>query len=291
MSTVEIHCANLAGSWYPEDPEELRANVERFLGERRSADPALRAILVPHAGYRYSGKAAGAAFAKVGRGRWHRAVVVAPSHYHAFAGAAVFPGAGFATPLGVVRVDRAAARELAACDLFTATARPYAREHSLEIELPFLQVVDPSIELVPVLVGAPDDSTQLAALAPALGALDDGDTLFVVSSDFTHYGAQFGYLPFPPDGPDSVSEELRRLDFGAIDRICHGDVDGFERYVHATGITVCGRGPITAFLHLCARRLVGEVAAYSTSLDVTGDYEHSVSYASLVFRPQAGAAG
>jgi AmmeMemoRadiSam system protein B len=291
MSAVEIHSSNLAGSWYPADPEELRADIERFLGEERRADPALRAILVPHAGYRYSGKTAGAAFARVGRARWHRAVVVAPSHYHAFAGAAVFPGTGFATPLGVVRIDRHATRMLTAYDRFTAMAKPYAREHSLEIELPFLQVVDPSIELVPVLVGTADDPAELAALAPGLGALDDGETLFVVSSDFTHYGAQFGYLPFSPDGADYVSAALRRLDFGAIDPICAGDADGFEHYVQATGITVCGRGPIMAFLQLCARRLTGEVAAYSTSLDVTGDYEHSVSYASLVFRPEAGAAG
>ena len=73
MSAVEIHSSNLAGSWYPADPEELRADIERFLGEERRPDPALRAILVPHAGYRYSGKTAGAAFARVGRARWHRA--------------------------------------------------------------------------------------------------------------------------------------------------------------------------------------------------------------------------
>jgi MEMO1 family protein len=291
MNAVEIHSSNLAGSWYPADPEELRAEVERFLGEKRRADPALRAILVPHAGYRYSGKTAGAAFARVDRARWRRAVVVAPSHYCTFTGAAVFPGAGFATPLGVVRIDRQATRTLTTYDRFAATARPYAREHSLEIELPFLQVVDPSIELVPVLVGTADDSTELAALAPGLGALDDGETLFVISSDFTHYGVQFDYLPFSPTGADDVSAELRRLDFGAIDRIRAGDADGFERYLQATGITICGRGPITAFLHLCAHRLIAEVAAYSTSLDVTGDYEHSVSYASLVFRPEAGAAG
>jgi hypothetical protein len=164
---------------------------------------------------------------------------------------------------------------------------PYAREHS-QIELPFLQVVDPSIGWCPCW-WAHQNSTQLAALTGARRA-DGRDTLFVVSSDFTHYRRSSATC-VSPDGPDFVSEELRRLDFGAIDRICHGDVDGFERYVHATGITVCGRGPITAFLHLCARRLVGEVAAYSTSLDVTGDYEHSVSYASLVFRPQAGRRG
>src|SRR5262245_2530759 len=116
MSAVEIHSANLAGSWYPADPDELRAEVERSLGDEPRADPALRAIIVPHAGYRYSGDTAGAAFARVGRARWRRAVVIAPSHYHVFTGAAVYPGTGFATPLGVVRVDRQATRTLTTYD-------------------------------------------------------------------------------------------------------------------------------------------------------------------------------
>jgi AmmeMemoRadiSam system protein B len=287
----EIQRSNLAGTWYPADPDELRAEVNRCLGGQRGEDGELGAMIVPHAGYRYSGPAAGAGFAKLAPGRWRRAVVVAPSHYHAFDGAAVFPGSGFATPLGVVRVDREGTGALMQSPLFAADARPYAREHSLEIELPFLQVVDPALQVVPVLVGSHDDAAQLAALGRALGALDDRETLFVVSSDFTHYGAQFGYLPFPPDGPESVAAELRRLDFGAIEPIRRLDAEGFASYVAATGITVCGRGPITAFLYAANRRLAGELLEYYTSLDVTGDYEHSVSYAAIGFRAAPGAAG
>ncbi len=280
-----IQPSNLAGTWYPADADDLRQQVEQFLGAQRDADAALRAVLVPHAGYRYSGRAAGAAYAKVGRGRWRRAAVIAPSHHHAFPGAALFPGDGFETPLGIVNVDRAAIRTLAASPLFTESAAPYAREHSLEIQLPFLQVIDPELELVPMMVGAADDAEALAALASVVRGLDDGETLFVVSSDFTHYGARFDYLPFPPTGPDAVSEQLRRLDFGAIEPIRRTDADGFLRYVRATGVTICGRGPIALFLHECRGRLTGDVASYYTSLDVTGDFEHSVSYAGIVFRP------
>lgn len=282
---VSIQPSNLAGTWYPENADELRRQVETFLGEQREADASLRGIIVPHAGYRYSGRAAGAAYAKVGRGRWRRALVIAPSHHHAFAGAAVFPGDGFETPLGVVKVDHAATRALAASPLFIATAQPYAREHSLEIQLPFLQVIDPMIELVPVMVGVADDSDTLAALASVVRELDDGETLFVVSSDFTHYGTHFDYLPFPPDAADSVSAKLRGLDFGAIEAIRNADVEGFLRYVRSTEITICGRGPIALFLYECRGRLTGNLVSYSTSLDVTGDFEHCVSYAGIVFRP------
>jgi AmmeMemoRadiSam system protein B len=291
MSGPEIHPSNLAGSWYPADAEDLRFEVERCLGEERTCDATLRAILVPHAGYRYSGPVAGVAFSKLGRGRWRRAVVLAPSHYRSFAGAAVFPGAGFETPLGIIRVDREGARKLVEAPLFAADARPYAREHALEIELPFLQVVDPALSIVPVLVGSHEASDELIALGRGLAELDDEDTLYVVSTDFTHYGASFDYLPFLPHDPEFVSAELRRLDFGAIEAIRHGDRAAFADYLHSTGITVCGRGPIQAFLSFARGRFSADLAAYRTSLEVTGDFEHSVSYAALLFHPVAEAAG
>jgi AmmeMemoRadiSam system protein B len=291
MSTPQVKLSNLAGSWYPADPGELRIELEHCLGDERVCDATLRAILVPHAGYRYSGPTAGAAFAKLGRGRWRRAVVVAPSHYRAFRGAAIFPGDGFETPLGIVSVDRDAAHKLAATSLFAADPRPYAREHALEIELPFLQVVDPALAVVPVLVGSHDAVDALAILGQGLAALDDDETLFIVSSDFTHYGESFGYVPFPPRDAEAVAAEIRRLDFGAIDPIRRGDGAGFADYVRSTGITVCGRGPIQAFLSFARGRFDAELAAYRTSLEVTGDFEHSVSYAALLFHPVAGAAG
>ena len=284
MKSSAVQPANLAGTWYPADPDELRAEIERCLGEVRSADDDLGAMIVPHAGYRYSGRAAGAAFATLAPGRWRRAVVIAPSHYHVVDGAAVFPGIGLETPLGVVNVERDGVAALIASPFFVADARPYAREHSLEIELPFLQVVDPELSVVPVLVGTHDEADQLAALGKGLAKLDDGDTLFVVSSDFTHYGASFGYLPFQPNGAEYVAEELRRLDFGAIEAVRRLDARGFASYVADTGITVCGRGPISAFLNAAREELAGEVLRYYTSLDVTGDYEHSVSYAAIGFR-------
>jgi len=280
--------STLAGTWYPADPRELRELVEQLLGrarqEDRDEDRTACAFVVPHAGYRYSGRTAAAAYAQVPPGRWRRAVVIAPSHFAAFAGAAVFSGDGFETPLGVVAVDEAAA-ELAELPYFESSTGPYEREHSLEIQLPFLQIVDPALTVVPVLVGVAEDGAVLDRVAEGLRTVVDDDTLVIVSSDFTHYGAHFDYLPFPADAPEDVAAELRRLDLGAIEPIRRGDVEGFARYLRATGITICGRGPISAFLRMEAGTLVGELCRYATSLDVTGDYEHSVSYAAIAFRP------
>ncbi|MGH7857126.1 MAG: AmmeMemoRadiSam system protein B, partial [Candidatus Binatia bacterium] len=153
---------------------------------------------------------------------------------------------------------------------------------SLEIQLPFLQRVVPALAVVPVLVGADEG---LVAIAAGLRDLDDGRTLFIVSSDFTHYGASFEYLPFPATGAEAVSERLRELDFGAIELVCRLDAEGFRSYVFRTGATICGRAAIGAFLYTRPTGLAGTVASYYTSLDVTGDYEHSVSYATVLFLP------
>jgi hypothetical protein len=278
---MDVLESQLAGTWYPGEPERLREMVDAFLAAGEGPQPGLRALVVPHAGYAYSGRVAGAGYARVPRGQFRRAVVVAPSHYHAFPGAAIFPGKGFETPLGVVAVDRQAANRLASFPGFVSNAGPYRREHSLEIQLPFLQRLDPDLRLVPVLVGATD--LELRQVALGLQSLDDGETLYVVSSDFTHYGEAFDYLPFPPTGAEEVSRRLRELDFGAIEPILRLDAEGFESYLRRTGITVCGQGPIAAFLRVGWVGLEGTVAAYGTSLDVTGDYEHSVSYAAIVF--------
>lgn len=286
MVVSEIQPSNLAGTWYPADREELRGTVRELIDEARAqTDDRVCALVVPHAGYRYSGRCAGAAYARLPRGRWRRTAILAPSHYQFFAGGAVFPGSGFETPLGIVEVDRAGAQSLGNFSGFFLSGAPYDREHSLEIQLPFLQVVDPDLRVIPILVGADVRNQSFSELAPGLRELDDGETLFVVSSDFTHYGASFDYLPFPPVDPGQVAAGLRRLDEAAIDLVCGGDASGFEAYVERTGITVCGRAPIAAFLH-SASKLAGELVAYTTSLDVTGDYEHSVSYAAIVFNPR-----
>lgn len=285
--TGGVEPAGLAGSWYPADAGELRDSVAGFVGTA-APDPGVTAAVVPHAGHRYSGRAAGAAYRRLAPARWARAVVVAPSHRRAFRGGAVHPASGFATPLGTVEADRETAGRLAACPGVALDPRPFRGEHAVEIQLPFLRVVAPGLPVVALLVG----TTELAALvlvAAALREIDDGATLFLVSSDFTHYGAAFDYVPFPPDGAEPVRRRLAELDAGAIEAVCRGDADGFRDYVEATGATVCGWGPIEALLRARGEALAGELVSYYTSLDVTGDHEHSVSYASIVLRPRGAA--
>lgn len=283
MSSGRLHDAGLAGRWYPADAADLARQVDRLL--QGSAIAGTVALIVPHAGYAYSGRAAGRAYATVRGVDLDRVVLLAPSHYSEFDGARTLEVRnwhGFATPLGAVTIDAAAVDELLRCAAVDADDEPFAREHSLEIQLPFLRRVLPGVAVVPLLIGRVHGGDR-ERLAGVLASLQGSRTLFVVSSDFTHYGARFHYLPFPPQSADAVRRGLQQLDGGAIDAICAGDAARFAAYASASGATICGRRPIELFLALEIPRGPGELLTYSTSLDVTGDYWHCVSYAAIRF--------
>jgi AmmeMemoRadiSam system protein B len=195
----------------------------------------------------------------------------------------VLAAEGYTTPLGTMPIDVEAVAALARQPLVHADCGPFAEEHALEIQLPFLQIVLPAARLVPVLVGRLRDADSQVLAASLRPALEDADTIVVVSSDFTHYGARFGYLPFPPTDDESVRRGLWEIDGGAMNLILGGDAEGFDDYVDRTGATICGRAAISLFLR--ARRAPGEaeLLCYYTSLDVAGDREHSVSYGTVGF--------
>jgi hypothetical protein len=280
---VTVKRSTLAGAWYAAGAERLREQVDALLRAQpaATAEP-LAALLVPHAGYVYSGRAAAAGYACLRGATYRRALIVAPSHFANFPGAALLDVDAFETPLGRVDVERDGVALLGRSALFHVDAAPYEREHSLEIQLPFLQRVLPEARVVPVLLGALAAGDD-AAVAEAMRALCDAETIVLVSSDFTHYGWRFGYEPFPPAGAVQVRSGLRALDMGAIERVCAGDAAAFQRYVAETGATICGRVPIEVFLTLHAGRTRGRLLSYYTSLDVTEDYEHCVSYACIAF--------
>jgi hypothetical protein len=193
---------------------------------------------------------------------------------------------GYRTPLGVIAIDADALRALAASGAVRTNPAVFMREHAVEVELPLLQTVAPAATLVPILVGAlePGDA---AALAGALRTLMVPGTLVVVSSDLTHYGRRFDYLPVPPIDAATVSAAVRDLDDRALARIVAGDADGFVRHVEETADTICGRDPIEILLRALPPGVRGERVAYATSLDVTGDHDHTVSYAAVAFAAAA----
>jgi AmmeMemoRadiSam system protein B len=282
-----VRPSTLSGSWYPADPRTLAREVDAFLA---AADPRQltrgRALLVvaPHAGYTYSGPTAGRLFGLL-RGQRPRTVfILAPNHRLAVDSIALSSADAFATPLGLVNLDPDAAARLAEHPGFQINDQAHAQEHAVEILLPFLQRLWPEPDtprVVPMLVPHLGKKAVEQA-AHTLRQLRDGlpgDTLLLVSSDFTHYGSAFGFRPFVKDIPGS----LETLDSGAILRILGGDAGSLLDYGRETGITMCGL-PAAAVALGCGlpEGYEAGLVDYTRSGDSNGDYSHSVSYASIL---------
>ena len=278
----------VAGTWYPSDDHALRGQLRGWLGAEGPPEsasgppsaPAVQALVVPHAGFDYSGQVASFGFGRLRGARFDRVILLGPSHHFAFEGAAV-PAAGrYRTPLGDVRIDVEAVALLRGTDGIVEDDGPFRPEHSLDVELPFLQYrLGQLPPLLPVLLGGGTGVSVLSRVADRLRPLASKETLLVASSDFTHYGSRFQYVPFRTDVPRRIEE----LDRGAIERILERDLKGFAGYVARTGATICGRAAIDILLRILPGEPRGALEAYDTSGRMTGDWENSVSYASLVF--------
>jgi AmmeMemoRadiSam system protein B len=183
---IRIRQTAVAGSFYPAEADELRVEVQRLLDSVHAhAGPAPRALVVPHAGYIYSGPVAAAAYERLRpwRHNYRRVLLMGPCHRVALSGMAVSGADYFQTPLGDVPLDRKSIASLSHPDLAVADDAHFA-EHSLEVQLPFLQSVLDSFTLVPIVVG----DARPQAVSEVIDALwEDPETLVVISSDLSHY--------------------------------------------------------------------------------------------------------
>ena len=282
---AETRPAALQGTWYPREPASLIRQVDDLLGEAggpASSDHRVRAILVPHAAYRWSGETAAAAY-RLLRGRsFERVLLLGPSHRVAVAGASLPTEIAFETPLGTVPIDGEAVARLRSEPLFRGSPEAHGLEHAVEVQLPFLQrALAPGWRLLPVLVGGLE-TAEVETLANHLRPLVGDATLVVVSGDFTHYGETFDYLPFPAD--DQAAERLRELDLGLFRELASGNAAGLEEYGRRTGITACALAPARVLAQLMPPDAEVERVGYRLSGELTGDYRHSVSYLSAVVR-------
>jgi len=275
----------VAGQFYPADRRTLSRDIEEML---EAAPPAVagrvvRGIIAPHAGYQFSGQVAAAAFKCLEGSRVRRVVLLGPTHRVGFSGVAAASFSAYRTPLGDVELDRELIDELVRSDGFREYDQAHLFEHSLEVEVPFLQKVLGEFLLVPLVVGSIDPG-EYDTIGAAIRRYLDDQTVIVASSDFTHYGARFGYVPFR----DDVRQNLRKLNSEAFEHIIALDVDGFLKYLDETGNSICGARPIAILMAALANQEVtGKLVDYYASGDVTGDWSDCVCYASIVFTAEA----
>jgi len=327
-------CASHAGSWYPSDPSNLRAELQfhldavqqsvaldqshRFLLGRQSVAP--KALIVPHAGLRFCGDTAAHAYARLVPSSVQRIVVLGPLHHKRIQGCAlpVEGTSAYETPVGDIPLDTEALDKLRRTgDFMELDTADDETEHSIEMQLPFLALRMAEANapgrsaccLLPVFVGRlqPEALPMYAKhLSPYL---QDPATMFVISSDFCHWGAKFGYVPFlessgPPHlqlravpgmgcAPEAnpINACIEALDQRAIDLICRQDSNGFRKYLEKEGNTICGRNAISIFLELLgAHRGKFRVSFvhYSQSRmlgQFPAEEDSSVSYAAGICEP------
>ncbi|MCP5002815.1 MAG: AmmeMemoRadiSam system protein B [Planctomycetes bacterium] len=273
----------VAGRFYPDNAKELRKQITDLLGEKHTEGVSSKpiAIISPHAGYKYSGSVAAYGYRAIRDYDYKRVIVIAPSHYSRYIGASILDVSYYKTPLGLVKLDQGICDNLINNPPMIGTLKnAHLREHSLEVQLPFLQETIKDFELIPILVSKLNNET-IAFLAEKIKPFIDEDTLIVASSDFVHYGPAYDYVPKFKDG--NVEENIKKIDNGAIERILALDLDSFIRYKQATRMTVCGFMPIALLLKLLPADAKGKLLHYDTSGNKTGNFENSVSYASIVF--------
>lgn len=272
----KVMVSPIAGQWYSGNARSLLSEIEEL---RAKKVPARRekicAVVVPHAGYRYSGAIAVDVYQRLDCHQYDRVVVLGPSHYCTLKNKISIPDVThYETPLGLIDADVSFIKKLRALPFITAEPEAHTKEHSDQIQLPLIQAcLSPSLPVVCMICGQLD-AAQIINSAAALRALMDDRTLLVVSSDFTHYGASFGFVPFNKD----VQHNIEMLDAGIFDLFINKDLDGFIKKLNQTGATVCGRDPLSLLLAMMPEDAIVERTAYQTSGQMLADDRHSVSY-------------
>jgi AmmeMemoRadiSam system protein B/AmmeMemoRadiSam system protein A len=282
--TQRIRRAQVAGSWYPGDKEHLGAYLDELFGEVKppKVEGKVMALISPHAGYRFSGKAAATGYALLRGQDIRKVIVLAISHHFPFHGASIADVTHFETPLGLIPLDSAAVARVRRSPLVGAVEQAESEEHSLEMQLPLLQHVLPNFSLVPILVGRMSES-DYTELAKVLAEIVDAHTLVVASSDFTHRGDNYGYEV--PSGKGTIQERLARVDDASVEQILKLSRRGLLDHADRSGTTICGLHPIALLLELLGKfqGVRSQVVSRYTSGDVTSDWSSSVTYVDVAF--------
>jgi len=257
----------VAGGFYPGDETTLANMVDGYLNQAEKKDlPSIRGLVAPHAGYIYSGPTAAHAYKQLSDKKIKTAIVVGPSHHTYLKGASIPDVTHYKTPLGLVPLS-SKAKEILREDGITSNPAAHAREHSVEVQMPFLQRVLGDFEVVPVVVGEMDSEK----LADILVKYVDEETVLVASSDLSHYH------------PYETANKLDKICTDAIPPLNLGAMSSCE---------ACGKTPVLALMHVAKKKgWSGVLLDYTNSGDTAGDKQRVVGYASIAFYEKEGVTG
>jgi MEMO1 family protein len=262
----------VAGRFYPSNPAELTSMVNKYAKKEPGNAPAhVSACLVPHAGYVYSGHVAGAVFARLALPK--KILILGVRHFPRGEAVAILSKGAWRTPLGEVEIDAPLAESLrGACPLLREDSVAHSAEHSLEVQIPFLQVLAPGFSFVPVALGTLrfEDLVSVGEALARVLLTEKEEVLLLTTSDLNHY-------------EDDAT--TRRKDRKAINQLLGLDARGLYDTCRKEEISMCGLGPAVAMLTaLCAMGAEkAELVRYATSGDISGDRDAVVGYAGMTF--------
>jgi AmmeMemoRadiSam system protein B len=264
--------AAVAGSWYPAQPDALAREVDRYLasaGQPPAGTPL--AIIAPHAGLMYSGPIAAYAYRLLHGRDIEVAVLVGPSHYVGFEGAAICEHGAFDTPFGPMPISTACAAAVTkASRAIGPHPTAHVREHSLEMQLPFLKRVLPGVEIVPIVMGYQRRETAYVVGDAIAKAVEGRRAVLIASTDLSHY---------------QNAPTAERLDRKVIQHVNQFDPDGLMSLLETNPEHACGGGPTVSVMR--AARALGasdtRVLKYGNSGDVSGDRDAVVGYLAAAF--------
>ena len=296
LSFAWMHCVqadvlkcHLSDRWYPSRGKtlrrkmiELQVNAKKRYKNNFDAKK-IKAIIVPHAGFNYSGILASAVYQNLKPKTFDRVIVLAPSHHINFQGVAL-PGVeytAYKSPLRQIQIDQVMIKKLKqTSSLFDYNHHAHELEHSIEIQIPLIQKYCGFCKIVPLLVGDLNFS-QVQQVADVLHSCMDKKTLIIMSSDLTHYGKMFNYTPFDHD----VLKNIFKLDEQLIGAISEVHPQEFSKIIQKTDDPVCGKNGILILLSMIQKKYLGDVQlvtiGYETSSQVP-DMQNCVSYVGMI---------
>jgi len=275
MADKEVRKSVVAGSFYPGNPQVLQSTISEYLEKAKDHELGnIKGLVSPHAGYIYSGQVAAFSYKQIMNKDYESIFVIAPSHSEYFDFNSVFAGNAYETPMGSVEIDIDRCMKLSNysrySDYIKISNLGHRNEHSLEVQLPFLQAIFKEFKIVPVVMGS-QNRTNIESLGNGIGELFAGEEILIIAStDLSHYH------------PYDVASDLDKQVENSIKSF---DPQSFTDAVTSERLEMCGGGPVAATM--IASKLLGadstEILCYKNSGDVSGDRSAVVGYLSCAF--------
>ena len=269
--------------WYPHQITDLNAVLKTCYkgaeNQNYDHDHSPIAMVVPHAGYSYSGPCAAVALSALKGKSFDRIIQIGPSHYFSTPNiASVLDETEASTPLGTLSIDQAAIHQLRQNPLITYNRDYHIPEHANQIQWPLLQYIGQNSPIVPILLG-PLDAPSITQISQSIADIVTDQSLLLISSDFIHYGTRFHYTPFQ----DNISQNIQKIDMKAAQYMTQKDAKGFWKFIQDQTPSICGKFAIQIMLELLPKSCRGTQINYLQSGSLDQDWSHSVSYLSMGF--------